>query len=64
MWKRYRRNGIAEMREYVQGEDLSEISVSPEDTPKVGDMIARNPKNYKDQWLVAQQYFIDNFEEV
>jgi hypothetical protein len=25
-------------------------------------MIARNPKNYKDQWLVAAQYFADNFD--
>ena len=27
-------------------------------------MIARNPKNHDDQWLVAKQYFEDNFEEV
>lgn len=33
-------------------------------SPKVGDMIARNPKNYLDQWLVAEQYFKDNFEEI
>jgi hypothetical protein len=25
-------------------------------------MIARNPKNHDDQWLVAAQYFSDNFE--
>jgi len=24
-------------------------------------MIARNPKNHADQWLVAAQYFKDNF---
>jgi hypothetical protein len=44
------------------------ISVSAEDlkngSPKIGDMIARNPKNYNDQWLVAEQYFKDNFEAV
>jgi hypothetical protein len=28
----------------------------------LGDMIARNPKNHSDQWLVAKQYFEDNFE--
>ena len=27
-------------------------------------MIARNPKNHKDQWLVAREYFADNFEPV
>jgi hypothetical protein len=25
-------------------------------------MIARNPKNHADQWLVAAKYFADNFE--
>lgn len=42
------------------------ISISDEDkkngSPKLGDMIARNPKNHADQWLVAEQYFKDNFE--
>jgi hypothetical protein len=27
-----------------------------------GDMIARNPKNHADQWLVSAEYFADNFE--
>ena len=31
-------------------------------SPKRGDMIARNPKNYREQWLVAAQYFSDNFD--
>jgi hypothetical protein len=42
------------------------VSISVEDlangSPKSGDMIARNPKNHNDQWLVAEQYFEDNFE--
>lgn len=42
------------------------VSISVEDlangSPKIGDMIARNPKNHNDQWLVAEQYFKDNFE--
>ena len=33
-------------------------------SPKIGDMIARNPKNHNDQWLVAKQYFEDNFEPI
>lgn len=45
-----------------------EVSVSKEDrrngSPKLGDMIARNPKNHNDQWLVAKEYFQDNFEEL
>lgn len=63
---RYRRKQIAELRPYIEGEDVSHVSISPEDvkagSPKRGDMIARNPKNHDDQWLVARAYFLDNFE--
>ena len=63
---KYRRKQIAELRPYVPGETLDGVSVSAADrengSPKVGDMIARNPKNHDDQWLVAWQYFVDNFE--
>ena len=64
-FRQYHRKQIAELRPYIDGEDLSGISISLEDikagSPKIGDMIARNPKNYNDQWLVAYQYFVDNF---
>ena len=67
-FKQYRRAQIAELRPYALGEDMSRISVSEADkdagSPKVGDMIARNPKNHDDRWLVAQKYFDDNFEEI
>jgi hypothetical protein len=64
-FKKYRRKNIAEMRPYVLGENLKGISVSDVDDPEndMG-MIARNPKNYKDQWYVARKYFEENFEEV
>lgn len=65
-FKQYRRKQIAELRPYVPGEDMGTISVGIEDrqkgSPKEGDMIARNPKNHEDQWLVARAYFEDNFE--
>jgi hypothetical protein len=62
-WKQYKRKGLSEMRPYVHGEDLTEISVSSEDDP-LNDMgmIARNPQNHKDQWYVARKYFEDNLE--
>lgn len=31
-------------------------------SPKIGDMVARNPENHNDQWLVAEKYFKENFE--
>lgn len=62
----FRRKNLSEMRPYIEGEDTAEVSISPEDlkagSPKPGDMIARNPKNHKDQWLVAKKYFENNLE--
>ena len=62
----YRRKQIAELRPYVSGERMDAISVGDVDraagSPKAGDMIARNPKNHADQWLVAAAYFAENFE--
>ncbi len=66
VFTKYRRSQIAELRPYQKGEDMTRISVSAPDkeagSPKTGDMIARNPKNHDDQWLVAATYFADNFE--
>lgn len=63
---KYRRVQIAEMRPYVPGESMDRISLTEADrdagSPKLGDMVARNSKNHDDQWLVALQYFADNFE--
>ena len=66
-FQQYRRRQIAELRPFVAGEDLGDhVSISAPDreagSPKLGDMIARNPKNHDDQWLVAATYFADNFE--
>lgn len=68
-FKQYKRIQVAELRDYVLGEVLPiTVSISTEDlnsgSPRVGDMIARNPKNHSDQWLVARQHFLDNFEAV
>lgn len=69
----YRRKQIAELRPYELGEEkdwpmTTRVSISQPDreagSPKAGDMIARNPKDHDDQWLVAAQYFADNFEPV
>ena len=45
----------------------NKVSISDADlangSPKIGDMIARNPENHDDQWLVAKDYFEANFAE-
>lgn len=65
-FKRYRRRNFGEMRPYVPGECMDGISVAMEDikagAPREGDMIARNPDNHTDQWLVSALYFRANFE--
>ena len=64
-FKKYRRTNVAEMRPYIQGEDLTNISVSDVDNPETDmGMIARNPKNHNDMWYVARKYFDDNFTEL
>lgn len=70
MFKQYNRIQLAEIREVTDTEIMSRqlgdrISLSPADmengSPKKGDVVARNPKNHDDQWLIAEQYFLDNF---
>lgn len=72
-FRQFKRTQIAEMHEYnpnnIYSEDfMSKLSISEVDknngSPKLGDMIARNPKNHNDIWLVAEQYFKDNFEPI
>ena len=69
-FKQYLRTNIAEIRpvsayEVDNGLDDSSISVSEADmlsgSPLPGDMVARNPQNHSDQWLIAADYFADNF---
>ena len=65
-FQQYRRTQIAEMEPWSEGYDMARVSVSAPDkeagSPKLGDMIARNPKNHDDRWLVGAKYFADNFE--
>jgi hypothetical protein len=65
-FEKYRRTDVAELRPYKPEERLVDVSISAADrkngSPKSGDMIARNPKDHTDQWLVAKKYFEDNFK--
>lgn len=62
-FKQYKRKGLSEMRPYVKGEDLTNISVAAVDNPEEDmGMVARNPVNHADQWYVARKYFEDNLE--
>lgn len=69
-FKKYQRTNLAEMHQYDRNaiypkEFWDKLSISKEDkangSPKLGDMIARNPENHNDIWLVAKEYFDQNF---
>lgn len=61
---------VRKKRIIVSANTDTEITVSISDvdllngSPREGDMIARNPENHNDQWLVAKQYFENNFEKI
>lgn len=63
-WDEYRKKCTQLMRPYIPGEDLTGISVSDEDTPEEGGMIAINRDNHKDQWYVAKEFFEKHYEKV
>jgi|GEM_PF-5987469 len=57
------------MAEYKENDGLPfGCSVSQADkdngSPKEGDMIAMNPRDGTDTWLVAEKFFRQNYEEV
>lgn len=66
--KKYRKKGEQPMYCWLPNYNMEGVSVSDADkengSPKAGDMIAINPKDPSDRWLVAAQFFQDNYEEV
>ena len=63
-WRKYRKISFQEMRPYVPGEDLTDISVANSEVPKEGGMIARDSNNHKDQWYISQEFFDLNYEDL
>lgn len=66
-FKSYTRKGAIEARPYIEGEPRPfECSISEADlrngSPKAGDMIARNPDNHDDQWLISADYFAKHYQ--
>ena len=67
-FKEYRKKGAQPMTPWVAGMDTEGVSISVSDirngSPKDGDMVAQNPKDKTDMWLVAARFFNDNYEKV
>lgn len=66
--KNYIKKAIQPMEPWSEDTDMKRVSVSESDkengSPKIGDMIAHDPKNPDDQWLIAEDFFTKNYQEV
>lgn len=66
MIKLYYKTAVQPMYPWEPGELMDLVSVSAADasngSPKEGDMIAYNPENRTDVWLVAAEFFKLNYE--
>lgn len=65
-FQNYSRITVVEMRPYVVDEDMTDIYVdavlAEHGHPKEGDMIARNPRDRDEMWLMTRENFVSNFE--
>ena len=61
----YRKKELQPMMPYEPGMSMGGVSVSEEDksngSPREGDMIAFNPLNPRDMWLVSEKFLNENY---
>lgn len=62
MIKNYTKPAVQPMRPYVPGEDMTGISVSVEDTPELGGMIAIGADNGA-KWYISKEFFNSSYIE-
>jgi hypothetical protein len=59
------KNTIQPMTPWTEDLVMEHVSISDEDkkngSPKKGDMIAVNPNNFRDQWLISKEFFEENY---
>jgi len=63
MYKNYRKKSVQPMRPYVEGENLTGVSISGTEVPGPGGMVAYNPKDPEDKWYVSKDFFLENYVE-
>ena len=65
--KNYIKKQVQPMMPWEPDMVMELVSISPADiangSPKEGDMIAVNPQSSTDMWLVAKEFFDDNYIE-
>ena len=64
----YRKTALQELAPWTEDIPMDLVSVSAADvekgSPKVGDMLACNPDDVCDWWLIEEKFFKDNYEWV
>lgn len=64
----FRKKQLQELIDWTPDLPMTLVSISDADknngSPKKGDKIAFNPKDPADMWLVAEQFFHENYEFV
>jgi hypothetical protein len=67
MGKLYRKKGLIEAERWMPGMNMDGVTINDLDkqggSPRDGDMIARDPSNPRDSWLISSAYFEANYEE-
>lgn len=62
----YRKKGVQPMFPWSPETDMSNVSVGDDDrangSPQTGDMIAHDPENPKDEWLINEKFFTEKYE--
>lgn len=62
----YRKSKTQPMMPWHSGMNMESVSIPSADaqngSPKAGDMIAYNPEDSGDRWLVSAEFFRDNYE--
>ena len=68
MYKQYRKKTPIDVMPWSEDIDMSGVTVNPNDryagSPKLGDMIGRNPNNHADRWLISERYFAESYVPV
>ena len=66
MPKLYRKRGTVECERWTPGIDMTDVSISKADkengSPRDGDMIAADPENPADRWLISAAWFKRHYE--
>ena len=60
-FKDYNRVGKVQIRPYIPGEIMSDISVSEADKGCTEGYIARDSDNPKDKWFISTAFFAKNY---